>query len=246
MFGKTREHYAKHFLLSLRSLPFKMFDEFDRGFRGMICDFSDAERVGFELAIRGYYSIPDCQAIQLERHYRFCEVHFKRSLTRIRGNAAIVHHSKEAEFYETILGMLDRKHTKESFDELVSKIRQEDTNAQESLGADFQRLLSGKKLTLLEAIKHTTFYIRLVDGTCGLAATGMPTRYGKRKDANVNDGRAPDTTKALLGRKDSKNKAPRLGSTIDWRTFGTPWDIKYSDKNFTATNTCPLDTILMT
>ncbi|KAG0008008.1 hypothetical protein BGZ82_004949, partial [Podila clonocystis] len=82
MFGKTQNHYQAHFQVLLQSLPYKTWQEFTDQFPGMTCDFSDAERAGFELALRAFYRVAEHEEIQLENHYRFCEVHFKRSLTR--------------------------------------------------------------------------------------------------------------------------------------------------------------------
>lgn len=82
IFGKTTEHYKCHFLALLQSLPFSTWAEFDAGFPGMTCDFSDAERNGFEAAIRSHYGITDSPMDVLDSHYHFCEVHFKCALTK--------------------------------------------------------------------------------------------------------------------------------------------------------------------
>ncbi|KAF9146636.1 hypothetical protein BGX20_006821, partial [Mortierella sp. AD010] len=66
MFGKSAKHYEKHFLVLLRSLPFKTWEEFVNGFAGMTCDLSDAERIGFEAALREHYRIAVDQDIIME------------------------------------------------------------------------------------------------------------------------------------------------------------------------------------
>ncbi|KFH72985.1 hypothetical protein MVEG_00210 [Podila verticillata NRRL 6337] len=111
MFGKTQHHYQAHFKVLLQSLPYTTWQEFMNQFPGMTCDFSDAERAGFELALRDFYNVAEHQNLQLESHYRFCEVHFKRSLTRVRRNGAVVPHAKEMEFYNTALQLLDPQQT---------------------------------------------------------------------------------------------------------------------------------------
>ncbi|KAF9944477.1 hypothetical protein BGZ72_002358, partial [Mortierella alpina] len=95
MLGKTQVHYQAHFMVLFQALPYKTWQEFTHGFPGMTCDFSDAERLGFELALRAHYNLPDDEEIHLENYYRFCEVHFKRSLTRVRRNGAVVPPAKE-------------------------------------------------------------------------------------------------------------------------------------------------------
>ena len=98
LFGKSKYHCKEHFRVLLKSLPIASWTNFLETFPGMSCDFSDAERVGFELAVREHFSIDADEEIALEKHYRFCEVHFKRSLTRVRRNGAIVSSEKEMDF----------------------------------------------------------------------------------------------------------------------------------------------------
>jgi len=289
MFGKTKIHYQAHFQVLLKSLPFRTWQDFVEHFPGMTCDFSDAERAGFESALRAFYSVSEQEELHLEKHYRFCEVHYKRSLTRVRRNGAVVPHSKEMEFYRTALQLLDPQLTSDTFAALISQIRRDypkaeewikwhlnsdrgkhifpgltsvdvshlskDTNAQESLGGDFQKLSAKRKLSITETFQHSFLYVDMIEKDHGAEERGMSTRYKRSKKKSraskifYNDGRAPDTTKTLLRRtgagrpKGSRNKVPKLGSDVDWRTFGIPWSISYKD--FRATNTCPLDTPLM-
>ncbi|KAG0250804.1 hypothetical protein BG011_008069 [Mortierella polycephala] len=140
-----------------------------------------------------------------------------------------------------------------------------DTNAQESLGANFKRTIP-KVMTLYEAMDHTRLYMG-VKRDYEAVLRGETLRYGRvqddedledtskrnpkkrsRRTKYVNDGRAPDTAKALRstgpGRKTgSRNKRPRIGDEHSWDTFRIPCDILY--EGFRATNTCPLDTTLM-
>lgn len=203
MFGKTQGHYQAHFQVLLQSLPYRTWQEFTDQFPGMTCDFSDAERAGFELALRAFYNVAEHEEIQLENHYRFCEVHFKRSLTRVRRNGAIVPHAKEMEFYNTALQLLDPQQTVDTFDALLSQMRQDypkakrwidwylhpsrsrhifpalaagdfshlskDTNAQESLGGDFQRTAAKRKLSITEAFQHSYLYAQLIERDHGYA-----------------------------------------------------------------------------
>eukprot|EP00474_Spongospora_subterranea_P007818 CRZ08276.1 hypothetical protein [Spongospora subterranea] len=125
MFGKSQYHYKAHFLVLLQSFAFHNLDEFLEGFPGMTCDFSDAERVGFELAIRDHFMIPEFQPLPLEKIYRFCEVHFKRSLTRVRRNGAIVSPEKEMSFYVKALELLSPDHSNASFHQLAKELQRE-------------------------------------------------------------------------------------------------------------------------
>ncbi|KAF9322071.1 hypothetical protein BG006_002482, partial [Podila minutissima] len=78
MFGCTKEHYYRHFLVVVESLAFPPWDDFKAGFLGMTGDFSDAERLGFVMAIMNFYNISNDDVV-VEEVYRFCEVHYDRS-----------------------------------------------------------------------------------------------------------------------------------------------------------------------
>ncbi|KAK3828165.1 MAG: hypothetical protein J3Q66DRAFT_409425, partial [Benniella sp.] len=83
-----------------------------------------AERVGFERALRSKYRLEDIDDIGLERFYRCCEVHFRRSLLRVATNGAIVDPDKERAFYSTALTLLDIQ-TEASFYKVVHEILEE-------------------------------------------------------------------------------------------------------------------------
>lgn len=126
-----------------------------------------------------------------------------------------------------------------------------DTNAQESLGRDIQRTSPKQKLSIFQAMDHVYRYVKQIEFDYNLAKRGADLRYkqSSRKRQYINDGRPPDTTQQLVkknrvGRpKGSLNKIPKLADDLDLSTFGIPWSFIY--RNFRATNTCALDTALM-
>ncbi|KAG0042080.1 hypothetical protein BGZ83_000920, partial [Gryganskiella cystojenkinii] len=77
VFGRTKEHYYRHFLVVVESLPFPSWDDFKAGFLGMTGDFSDAERLGFIMAVMDFYNISD-ESVVVQEIYQFCEVHYDR------------------------------------------------------------------------------------------------------------------------------------------------------------------------
>ncbi|KAG0007964.1 hypothetical protein BGZ82_004978, partial [Podila clonocystis] len=83
MFGKTEKHYEQHFLLLFKSLGYTSLKDFDERFPGMSADMSLAELNGFCLALKTCYNIASLDTLDLEKHYKFCSVHFKRSLERV-------------------------------------------------------------------------------------------------------------------------------------------------------------------
>ncbi|KFH62071.1 hypothetical protein MVEG_11710 [Podila verticillata NRRL 6337] len=87
----------------------------------MTCDFSDALRIGFEQALQTFYSITEEADLALERFYRFCQVHYKRSLTRVHRNHGVIPAAEENDFYSLGLRLLEMK-TKPEFDEVIETI----------------------------------------------------------------------------------------------------------------------------
>ncbi|KAF9943966.1 hypothetical protein BGZ72_003004, partial [Mortierella alpina] len=71
------------------------------------------------------YSVQTDEEVDMGRYYRFCEVHFKRSLTSVRRNGAIAKPLQEMEFYNAVLDMLNPAHSSESLMELVDNIKAE-------------------------------------------------------------------------------------------------------------------------
>ncbi|KAF9277369.1 hypothetical protein BGZ68_009362 [Mortierella alpina] len=159
----------------------------------------------FEAALRTHYSVVVDDEVDMGHYYRFCEVHFKRSLTRVR-----LEPLQEMAFYNPVLDMLSPSHSRESLMELVDNIKAEypkaskwlswhlheskgkhifpalnphdllrlskDTNAQESTGGDFR-----KNLSLMETLDHAYRYSHAIKLDYGLASEGLQLRYGDRK-----------------------------------------------------------------
>lgn len=77
-------------------------------FPGNACDFSDAERAGFEMAVRKHCHLDQDEEVQMERYYRCCKVHYLRTLTRVRRNAALIEPAREHEFYNAAKQLLQQ------------------------------------------------------------------------------------------------------------------------------------------
>ncbi|XXQ31559.1 Uncharacterized protein PBTT_02017 [Plasmodiophora brassicae] len=122
LYGKSADHYAFHFdsLFQSMQMP-RNLDEWGDTFPGNTCDFSDAERAGFETALREYCSIPDDVDVHMERYYRFCEVHFKRTLSRVTNNHALVPSSEQKACYKNLVSLL-KQTDPESFADRVEGI----------------------------------------------------------------------------------------------------------------------------
>ena len=113
LIGKTANHYECHFrsLFTTLNLPPELakWSSGDNAFPGNTCDFSDAERFGFEQALRAHCAIPTDKSLELNKHFRCCQVHFKRTLTRVARNSALVPPLKETEFYNAVSQLLSIK-----------------------------------------------------------------------------------------------------------------------------------------
>ena len=285
LFGKSAAHYEQHFSWLFKTMDmsynFEEWSNDENGFPGNTCDFSDAERSGFEAAIRTYCSIIADTPLDFNMHFRCCNVHFKRTLSRIARNAAVIPPSKEKEFYQAVSELLSIDNLSK-FNESVESLNQQypkakpwlkwyitrgsfifpamaqadishmskDTNAQESVGADIQRTATKAKLSIMEALEHLTRYMNNAEFDYSCTLTGVNLRYKKpsRKRKQSNDGRPPDTTKQLVIRRSgrprgSRNVIPKLAGDIHMPTFGIPWSMTF--KEFSAVNTCAVDTTLM-
>ncbi|KAF9577932.1 hypothetical protein BGW38_006561, partial [Lunasporangiospora selenospora] len=120
-----------------------------------------------------------------------------------------------------------------------------DTNAQESLGRDFQRTAPKSKLTIEESLDHIRRFSCTIKMDYDAKLSGSKIRYEtKKKKKYVNDGVPPLKRTRLSGNKSKViTKADKLQKNVDWGNIGIPWGFTYH--GFVATNTCPLDTVLM-
>ena len=113
LIGKTANHYECHFrsLFTALNMPSELvqWSNGDNAFPGNTCDFSDAERFGFEKALRAHCVIPTNKLVELNKHFRCCQVHFKRTLMRVARNSALVPPSKETAFYGAVVQLLSIK-----------------------------------------------------------------------------------------------------------------------------------------
>ncbi|EJK49533.1 hypothetical protein THAOC_31582, partial [Thalassiosira oceanica] len=101
-FGRKAAHYKRHFKAFILSLGYDTFEEFENGFDGNISDFSDAEFLGFRQAFMSVYGITDAESVDWERLYKFCLVHFQRSVERVKTNYSVVPHGRQEEFQEMV------------------------------------------------------------------------------------------------------------------------------------------------
>ncbi|KAF8928694.1 hypothetical protein BGZ47_001479, partial [Haplosporangium gracile] len=90
--------------MSKRHIPFSQFVE---EFPGITCDFSDTERSGFDLALREHCTSLDGQSPSLSGIYRFCEVHYKRSVSRAIQSHSFVPPAKKDRFKDLTLKLLE-------------------------------------------------------------------------------------------------------------------------------------------
>lgn len=285
LMGKSALHYAAHFTAVFKAMEMPSdFDLWEEAFLGNVCDFSDAERKGFDLAIRRHCSLDPETEIDLDAFFQCCQIHFKRTLSRVSRNTALVPPEQRKKFWNASCSLLDDmdsdqfiksvKMLKTEYPKLVRWMdwhlargefifptmrtanalqMENNTNAQESIGGDFQRTAPKTKLTISECMDHAYRYSAQLALDYQLAEAGMPLRYQRRfskRAHHSNDGRPPDTNKTLLSGKrqrigrprGSRNLAPNHPIAV--QNFGITWSFIFGD--FTAINTCAMDTVLMT
>lgn len=64
-FARTSTNYEQHWRLLLEGIGYKNLQEFTKKFPGNICDFSDAEKGGFELALEKLFSVKQDDVIEV-------------------------------------------------------------------------------------------------------------------------------------------------------------------------------------
>ena len=294
LFGKTTQHYAIYFFTLLKNMNYKNFQDFTDNYFGMVCDFSDAERKGFEDGLQRHFNI-DKDSYSIEMFYAFCTIHFDRSECRIRRNHAIVP-AQRADEFKLLVHKLKEPMERAVFDTIVADIKNRfpkckkwldwylhtdrakmifpamtdesfvsdcrNTNAEESMGRTIQMSCEHDNPTLVQTYFHLYQWAARHDFEYSCACQGLPIRYGtpRVKRKRENDGRAPDTTDAIFGKKPKKtgrpknarNKAPSGDSIVDL-TLSIPWSYEYVSedsnledvKRIKVTNTCAMDTVLM-
>ena len=105
MYGKSALHYEKHFDRVFACMEEKTYNEFKSKFLGNTSDFSDAERIGFFVSLKKYIKAKydlDVTDDDLVPFYRFCNFHFKQSVTRIARNSGVIPHHLRKEFLEDV------------------------------------------------------------------------------------------------------------------------------------------------
>lgn len=125
LLGKSAKHYAAHFRCIFAAMQMSTnLDEWQDTFPGNTCDFSDAERIGFELAVREYCCINPDDDVDIAPYYQCCTVHFKRTLSRVSRNGNVVPAMKKKEFQKLVLDLLIIKDS-DLFMERIKRLRTE-------------------------------------------------------------------------------------------------------------------------
>ena len=110
LFGKSERDYKNHFNQVFLSFKCESFDEFKEIFPANTSNFSEAMRLEFFSALKDLsrtewnLEIEDSQIIQF---YKFCDVHFKRSMSLVTRNRSVVAESDARMFGERIAELLN-------------------------------------------------------------------------------------------------------------------------------------------
>jgi hypothetical protein len=122
LMGKSKRDYALHFsaLFKAMRMSTNIRDWYESrsrsieegapsstpvSFPGNTSDFSEAERLGFENALRAHCSYEG--KLSMDRFYRCCQVHYKRSVLRLMKNSRIVPPKQREVFYKKATGLLN-------------------------------------------------------------------------------------------------------------------------------------------
>ena len=90
-----------------------------------ISDFSLAQFKGFKLAVEEHYSLDDTSELDLSKVFQFCEVHYQRSVTRVKSDYAVVPFGQQGRFQALINVLLGEETTADEFRNAESSLREE-------------------------------------------------------------------------------------------------------------------------
>lgn len=127
VFGRTKETYQEIFQCLLDKFSENLFswEDFTSSFPGCTMDWSQAEGAGFKLALAKHAKEKfgkDMSASDMHSYLRKCEVHFIRSLNRVRDNARVVPPEKVGLFVNLVNAMRDKLATFDEFTDVVRKL----------------------------------------------------------------------------------------------------------------------------
>ncbi|NCF93897.1 MAG: hypothetical protein GWQ05_23495 [Verrucomicrobiaceae bacterium] len=123
-FGRTRQHYARHFALLFDSIGHPTLEDFNSEFPGNISDFSDQLRKGFEIALREKYKVPETDPpIDVVGLHQFCHVHFKSSASRVAKSFFLVPKAKNKMFWAYINRLLSKATIVLHYHETIASIK---------------------------------------------------------------------------------------------------------------------------
>ena len=89
LFGKSCKQYQHYFKNLLIDLNYRDIYDFSTNCMGMVCDFSEAERIGFESVLQQIFEVSS-ESYNLKKFYAICHAHFNRSACRVDSNHAVV------------------------------------------------------------------------------------------------------------------------------------------------------------
>ena len=123
LFGKKKENYQPHFAVIFKKMELPTdVREWESSFPGNTCDFSLAEKAGFQAACRQHCPNNKEEDFVWEKLYHCCSVHFKRTLNRIVKNQSLIAPEHKTTFKADVLALLlemDLAEFNSRFDSLV-------------------------------------------------------------------------------------------------------------------------------
>ena len=103
-------------------------------------DFSQGEFSGFRQAVKQLFDIPKDETVIWEAFYKFCNVHFARSVERVKSNFAVVPNGRQDEFQSHIDVLVSENRTYPEFDNAVDTILSEFPHARAWLEWHFEHI----------------------------------------------------------------------------------------------------------
>ena len=93
--------------------------------QSFLSDFSQAEVEGFKQAVIEVFQVSQDSTIDWERLYKFCTVHYQRSVERVKSNYGVVEFGRQEDFQNLINVFVSKTTTTEEFDSALNSMLRE-------------------------------------------------------------------------------------------------------------------------
>ncbi|KAG2224380.1 hypothetical protein INT45_006780 [Circinella minor] len=228
--GLTTDHFKAYFLAFFRTFAFaigRLDEDIDINFSGLIMDYSQAQRQGFILGFKKHFPkqsvqrlvsnhsiVPhgsDTEFLDLTStmYNAKSEKTFERAVQQLHDNFPNCARWLKWWTRDQVASMIFR--SKDALKKELQEANTRTTNGIEAFHRDLYRIVQRKK-SIMVTLRNIFCYLRSIEADFESFDDAFKVKDSRKQSSKlrtirfINDGRAPDTTKALLGSAQEKQK----------------------------------------